>query len=54
MRSDFLYMMVTVLCTMGVYYLWSFKLGLNENTGLLIYAPVAILVSYLFSRFNKR
>ena len=47
-------MMVTVLCTVGVYYLWSFKLGLNENTGLLIGASVAVLVSYLFSRFKKR
>jgi hypothetical protein len=54
MSYGFLFMMVTVFCTVGVYYLWSFKLGLNENTGLLIGVLVAVLVSYLLSRFKKR
>ncbi len=46
-------MIITVSCALGVYYLWSFKLGLNENTGLLLSALTAVLVSCLFYRLKK-
>jgi hypothetical protein len=53
MSYGFLFMIITVSCALGVYYLWSFKLGLNENTGLLLSALTAVLVSCLFYRLKK-
>ncbi|OPZ72530.1 MAG: hypothetical protein BWY80_01110 [Firmicutes bacterium ADurb.Bin456] len=53
MSSGFFFMMITVSCALCVYYLWSFRLGLNENTGLILSALTALLVSCLFRKFKK-
>jgi len=47
-------MIITVLGSIGVYWLWAFKLGLNENTGLLASTLTAIILAYLFYRLKKR
>jgi hypothetical protein len=47
-------MLMTVLGSVGVYWLWAFRLGLNENTGLLVSALTAIILAYLFYRLRSR
>lgn len=54
MSSGFLPMMATVAGAVSVYYLWAFKLGLNENTGLLASTAAAGLLSLLFYRLKQR
>lgn len=54
MSTGFLWMMITVSGTVAVYYLWVFKLGLNENAGLAASTLTAVLLSALFYRLNKR
>ncbi|MDD4239174.1 MAG: hypothetical protein PHT62_11580 [Desulfotomaculaceae bacterium] len=54
MSRSFLYMLITVFGSVGVYWLWAFKLGLNENTGLLASTLTAMLLAYLFYRLRKR
>lgn len=47
-------MMVTACGSVGVYYLWSFRLGLNENAGLLVSTLIAVLLSAFFYRISNR
>jgi hypothetical protein len=46
--------MLTVSGSVGAYYLWSFKLGLNENAGLLVSTLIAVLLSAFFYRISNR
>lgn len=46
--------MVTVSGAVAVYYLWTFKFGLNENFGMLLSTFAAVLLSALFYRLGKR
>lgn len=47
-------MMLTVAGSVGVYYLWSVQLGLNDNLGMVLGVITAILLSALFSRFRRK
>jgi len=52
--KSFLYMLITVAGAVGVYWLWAFKLALNENTGMVVSTLVAVLLSYLFYRLKDK
>ena len=43
-------MLITVAGAVGVYWLWAFKLALNENAGFAVSALVAVLLSLFFYR----
>lgn len=47
-------MIITVLGSVGVYWLWAFKFNLNENAGLLASTLTAIIIASLFFRLRKR
>lgn len=54
MSRGFLYMIITVSGSVGVYWLWTFKLGLNENAGLLASTLAAIILAYSFYKLRNR
>lgn len=47
-------MLITVTGSVGVYWLWAFKLGLNENAGLLASTLTAIILAFLFHKQRNR
>lgn len=54
MSRGILPMAATVILSVGVYYLWSVKLGGNENIGLVLGVITSILSSAIFTRTKKR
>lgn len=47
-------MMITVIFSVGIYYLWSIFLRYNENVGIALGVFTAILVSAFFTWIKKR
>ena len=54
LSKGFPYLILTVAGSLAVYWLWAFKFGLNENTGLLASTTTAIILAYLFYRLRTR
>jgi hypothetical protein len=54
LSSGFPYMIITILGSVGAYWLWAFKFNLNENAGLLVSTLTAMLLAYLFFKLRKR
>lgn len=53
MSKGFLPMIVTTAGAVGVYYLWSVKLGFNDTAGVLLGIAVAIILSVIFTKFKN-
>jgi uncharacterized membrane protein len=54
LSKSFLYLIITISGSVGVYWLWAFKLGLNENAGLLVSTLAAIILASFFYRLRNR
>ena len=46
--------LITVGLSVGIYYLWSIYLGLNDNIGIALGITTAVLVSAFFTKMKKR
>lgn len=53
MSKSLPYMLITVLGSVGVYWLWAFKFGLNENMGLLASTLTAMILAYLLHKLRN-
>lgn len=54
MSRGILPMAITVVLSLGVYYLWSVVMNRSENVGVVLGLITSILVSLFFARIKKR
>lgn len=47
-------MLATTLGAVGVYYLWSMVLGLNDTAGMALGISAGIVLSVLFARMKEK